>query len=479
MTTNCEITLQDNTSIAGTNIDSVDDLDKFQDVATDIAKRQADSMCTAYNNAITSNWFYRILAESGRYPIFNNPNVNLDTLPPEIIAALIESEGKVDAETLDKVCTTLFGKDNFSFYSENTGELTIEIVPVTENTNLVFLDGNGGFDNAVFLDGSNWIAIEDGQITLPEYEYFLTRFFTTFGVKVLVKKIPPEYASQFLYKGSFNFDYQLSELTKDANNNLYICDDLGNVYKSENFGANWLKVIDNTTTTAFKKCVVLSNGTLERLVVFGGLEAIVYNLDDYSVLSTNTDIYFNTECGFVKMSDSIAYFYGGNSDAMVTPLTDDLYKMQLNSDDSLTAELSLSAATGTARQFATLTKISSDNFVLTYSYDNSNNLLIDSYIFNVFSDPIEVTAIALTLNSYSNAAVWFRKDFIYIVGGYDETNTQNNRNCERIPIDFSVIENVTNDIGYDMLKCAAIEFAEIDTVRILTDDSTNKIVYGV
>ena len=445
-------------------------------------------MCEAFTESYNANWFYRILLESGLFPIFINLAPDLESIPDEIIRALIESQGNVDANALEKVLLVLFTQDNFTFYCNARGELTVEVLPIGLTQNLVFQDGQGGTDNAIFQDNSNWIVSEPSPTTLPSYEFWLRRFFSAFGVKVHVVPLPYTFASQFLYKGTFDFDYNVSEVAKDINNNIYICDTAGNVYKSPTLGAYWVKIIDNTYSSTLKKVEILSyekdDSIIERIIVFGGAELTTYNIEDYTIVTVKSgvyfnklsgfmnDVYFNQLSGFVKMHDDTLYYLGGVNSSLT--LTDDLYKVQLNDDDSVDIELLIENATGVGRKSPTLTKISNSKFCLTYSYDISDSALFDVFIFDVFDVTVDPNPIVL--NHYKYPAVFYRKGYVYIVGGLDIASDTPNRNAERIDPLFTAVNNVTIDIGFDMLKCATIEFSELDTARILTSD---KIVYGI
>ena len=231
---NCEITLQDNKSIIATN--GSDDLDNFQVVATSLERQRAESLCTAFNEALNSAWFYRILARSGLYPYFKRfTEEEIEDIPDEVLQALIESQGLVDATSLEKVCISLFGINNFTFFRSGTGELTIKVVPIAEASLISFLV-DGDLVNANFQNGQLWEALQPAPVSLPAYEFWLREFFVAFGVKLIVAPIPTTYASVWYFKGSFTFNYNTSEVSIDSNNKLYVCDDVGNLWVSENLG---------------------------------------------------------------------------------------------------------------------------------------------------------------------------------------------------------------------------------------------------
>lgn len=468
----CVITLQDDKSIIATN--GSDDLDNFQVVATSLERQRAESLCTAFNEALNSAWFYRILARSGLYPYFKRfTEEEIEGIPDEVLQALIESQGLVDGTSLEKVCISLFGIDNFTFFRSGTGELTIKVVPITQADLISFLV-DGDLVNANFQNGQLWEALQPAPVALPAYEFWLREFFVAFGVKLIVVPIETTYASVWYYKGSFTFNYNTSEVAIDSNNKLYVCDDLGNLWVSENLGGYWTKVLDNVfLASPYKKVVILKNATEERIVIFGGSEIASYHIIDYSAISIDLDTEFYNNFGFVKTQDNKLYYYGGAND--VSNVSDTLYSITFDSSNDLIVATEKENVTGVLRKNPILTNMSNGKFCLTYSLDTSDTLLKDAYIFDTNILGVDVISQALVLNDYISPAVFVRRDFIYIAGGTDLSSTQVT-SCEKIDFNFTAISAVATNIGVNITNASAVFIDNVDTVRVL---SGNNEVYGL
>ncbi len=468
----CEITLQDNKSIVATN--GSDDLDNFQVVATSLERQRAESLCTAFNEALNSAWFYRILARSGLYPYFKRfTEEEIEVIPDEVLQALIESQGLVDAISLEKVCISLFGINNFTFFRSGTGELTIKVVPITEASLIAFLVG-GDLVKANFQNGQLWEALQPAPVSLPAYEFWLREFFVAFGVKLIVAPIPTIYASTWYYKGSFTFNYNTSEVAIDSNNKLYVCDNAGNLWVSENLGGYWTKVLDNVfPASLYKKVAILKNATDERIVIFGGGEIASYHMINYSAISMNLDTDFYDNFGIVKTQDNKLYYYGGTDST--SNVSDTLYSITFDDSNDLIVATEKEDATSVLRKNPILTNMSNGKFCLTYSLDTSDTLLKDAYIFDTNVSGVNVISQALVLNDYISPAVFARRDFIYIAGGTDLSSTQVT-SCEKIDFDFTAISAVATNIGVNITNASTVFIDNVDTVRIL---SGNNEVYGL